>query len=98
MKGNKNIAANFEASVEKFDRRYTSRSIRNVNLACEGDFNLHHQFELIFKGNGFPDFEFSGHENYVFDEDGLIVSLEEVMAPGLGIKFVEWFMHHGTTS
>jgi len=93
--GSKNIAANFEASVEMFDRRFTSRNIRNVKLACLEDFDLNHQFRIIYKADGLPDFEFSGHENYVFDSQGLIVSLEEVITPGVAGKLIEWLVQHG---
>ena len=96
VKGNKNIAANFEASVEQFDRRFKSRNIRNVTLSCVDDFDLNHQFHIIYKADGLPDFEFSGHENYVFDDQGLIVSLEEVITPGVGGKLIEWLMQHGS--
>ena len=95
VKGNKNIAANFETSVEQFDRRFASRTIRNLKLACVDDFDLEHHFHIIYKADGLPDFEFSGYENYVFDNQGLIVSLEEVIAPGVGTKLIEWLMHHG---
>jgi hypothetical protein len=95
VKGNKNITANFETSVEQFDRRFTSRNIRNVKLACVDDFDLKHHFHIIYKADGLPDFEFSGYENYIFDNQGLIVSLEEVIAPGVGTKLIEWLMHHG---
>lgn len=93
--GNKNIAANFENSVEQFDRRFTSRNIRNVKLACSGDFDLEHHFQIIYKADGLPDFEFSGYENYVFDDQGLILSLEETLDPGVGTKLIEFLMHHG---
>tara|TARA_R110002049_G_scaffold82106_1_gene208972 strand:- start:2110 stop:2547 length:438 start_codon:yes stop_codon:yes gene_type:complete len=93
--GNKNIAANFETSVEQFDRRFTSRNIRNVKLACTGDFDLKHHFQIIYKADGLPDFEFSGFEDYVFDEQGLIVSLEESLDPGVGTKLIEFLMQHG---
>lgn len=95
VKGNKNIAANFEASVASLDRRFTSRKLRNVKLACVNDFDLNHQFHITYNANGLPNFEFSGYENYVFDDQGLIVSLEEVLTPGVGGKLVEWLMNHG---
>lgn len=95
VKGNSNIAANFSSSVEQFDRRFTSRNLKNVHVASVNESELHHKFSITYKADGLPDCEFSGHENYVFDSQGLIVSLEEVVAPGVGAKLVEWLMQHG---
>lgn len=95
VKGNINVASNFEASVENFDRKFTSRNIRKVNLACSGDFELTHHFQIIYKADDLPDLEFSGHENYVFDDQGLIVSLEETIAPGIGTNLIDFLMRYG---
>jgi hypothetical protein len=94
VKGNTDIAANFASSVEQFDRRFTSRNLSNVHIASVNKSDLHHEFNITYKADGLPDLEFSGHENYVFDSEGLIVSLEEVISPGVGTKVVGWLMQH----
>lgn len=96
VKGNKNIAANFEGSVEQFDRRFTLRNITNIKLASAGDFELNHHFRIIYRANGLPDLEYSGYEKYIFDDQGLIVSLEEFIDPGVGTKLFEFLMLHGS--
>jgi hypothetical protein len=96
VKGNKNVAANFEGSVENFDRQCTSRNLKSINVACVGDLNLKHHFHIIYKKDGLPDLEFSGYEDYTFNAQGLIVSLVEVIDPGVGTKLIEWLMLHGS--
>lgn len=93
--GRQNIVDNFEGSVSGFDRRFNARRINNVKLDVEGS-KLRHHFKIFYQAPGAPDFEFSGSEVYEYDEAGLILSIQESLAPGVGSKLVNWLTEHGT--
>ena len=93
ISGPQGIVDNFENSVRIFDRRFISRRIRNITLAST-DYSISHQFRNTYHCKGLLSFELIGSEEYLFSDDGLILSLQESFAPGIGTKLVDWLMQH----
>ena len=44
---------------------------------------------------GLLSFELIDSEEYLFSDDGLILSLQESFAPGIGTKLIDWLIQHG---
>ncbi|MFT4570683.1 MAG: hypothetical protein ACI8TX_001497 [Hyphomicrobiaceae bacterium] len=94
LTGREDIVANFDGSVSVLDRRVASRRINSIEIKTDGR-TLHSQFTILYQVTDVPPFEFVGSDDYVFDENGLILSLRETIAPGIGAGLIEWLTIHG---